>query len=119
MTRIELLAELFFKGKIWCTLSTWWWTGLGDGSQSTKADGGAWLPDVQPRQSSGSLGLAARGLGARGLRSIMDRCPWKATELDGAQLVAASVIEGAFLWHGEVEGSTVKLTGGEFWRWGW
>jgi hypothetical protein len=44
----------------------------------------------------------------------MDRCPWKAIELAGARRMAASVTEGAFQRHREVEGRTVKLTGGEF-----
>jgi hypothetical protein len=52
------------------TRSTRRWIGLGDGSRWTEVGGGAWLAGVQPCQSSGSPGLAAKGLGARGREAV-------------------------------------------------
>jgi hypothetical protein len=52
-------------------------------------------------------------------RSMVDQPPWPAMELPGARPMAAPIAEGAFQWHREVEGRTVKLTSGVFWRWGW
>jgi hypothetical protein len=43
---------------------------------------------------------------------MVDQPPWPVQSSTGARPWAVPVAEGAFQWHGEVEGRMAKLTGG-------